>query len=141
MTALERLFASTVAILEEEGVPAAAVGGLAVSVRTTPRFTRDVDLAVAVADDVHAERLSVFLGLAAPVARTGHLIALKVLARDDRKRPLDRVDLIGLIAVAAPAAVAAAREALRLIEARGFHRGRDLAAAFEAVLAEADFSG
>lgn len=35
----------------------ALVGGLAVSVRTEPRFTRDVDVAVAVASDREAERL------------------------------------------------------------------------------------
>lgn len=39
------------------GVDFALVGGLAVSVRTEPRFTRDVDLAVAVADDAEAERV------------------------------------------------------------------------------------
>ena len=37
------------------GAGHAVVGGLAVSVRTEPRFTRDVDLAVAVADDAMAE--------------------------------------------------------------------------------------
>jgi hypothetical protein len=31
------------------------VGGLAVSVRTEPRFTRDVDLVVAISDDHAAE--------------------------------------------------------------------------------------
>ena len=35
----------------------ALVGGLAVSVRTEPRFTRDIDVAVAVADDAGAEAL------------------------------------------------------------------------------------
>ena len=35
----------------------AVVGGLAVSARTEPRFTRDVDLCVAVDDDVEAESL------------------------------------------------------------------------------------
>lgn len=35
----------------------ALVGGHAVSARTEPRFTRDLDLAVAVADDRHAEQL------------------------------------------------------------------------------------
>ncbi|MDX2015132.1 MAG: nucleotidyl transferase AbiEii/AbiGii toxin family protein [Myxococcaceae bacterium] len=35
----------------------ALVGGLAVSARAEPRFTRDVDLAVAVANDGEAERL------------------------------------------------------------------------------------
>lgn len=37
--------------------PFALVGGLAVSVRTEPRFTRDADLAVAVRDDADAEAL------------------------------------------------------------------------------------
>ena len=32
----------------------------------------------------------------APVASIAHLIALKVLARDDRTRPQDRLDLAGL---------------------------------------------
>jgi hypothetical protein len=41
--------------LHERGVRFALVGGLAVSVRTQPRFTRDVDLAVVVADDREAE--------------------------------------------------------------------------------------
>jgi hypothetical protein len=35
----------------------ALVGGLAVSARTEPRFTRDVDVAVAVQDDTDAEQL------------------------------------------------------------------------------------
>jgi Nucleotidyl transferase AbiEii toxin, Type IV TA system len=35
----------------------ALVGGLAVSVRAEPRFTRDIDLAVAVVDDAAAEAL------------------------------------------------------------------------------------
>jgi hypothetical protein len=34
------------------------IGGLAVSVRAEPRFTRDIDLAVAVTDDRDAESLS-----------------------------------------------------------------------------------
>lgn len=41
--------------LTELGVRAALVGGLAVSVRTEPRFTRDNGLAVAVTDDTEAE--------------------------------------------------------------------------------------
>jgi predicted nucleotidyltransferase len=43
--------------LAEEGAPGALLGGLAVSAWTEPRFTRDVDLAVAVASDEDAERL------------------------------------------------------------------------------------
>lgn len=40
-----------------ESVDWALVGGMAVSIRTEPRFTRDVDLAVSVGDDAEAERL------------------------------------------------------------------------------------
>ena len=46
-----------VADLEQMEAPTALVGGLAVSVRAEPRFTRDVDFAVAVADDRGAERV------------------------------------------------------------------------------------
>lgn len=45
------------AALEERAIPWALVGGLAVSIRTEPRFTRDVDIAVALDDDVAAESL------------------------------------------------------------------------------------
>lgn len=43
--------------LEARDVRFALVGGLAVSARVEPRYTRDVDLAVAVASDAEAERL------------------------------------------------------------------------------------
>jgi predicted nucleotidyltransferase len=43
--------------LQRVSVPFAVVGGLAVSVRVEPRFTRDIDLAVAVAGDAEAEAL------------------------------------------------------------------------------------
>ena len=41
--------------LTQTGHPFALVGGLAVSARTEPRFTRDADIAVAVASDPEAE--------------------------------------------------------------------------------------
>jgi hypothetical protein len=163
----------------------ALVGGLAVSARTEPRFTRDADLAVALGSDAEAEalihglrargyrveavveqeavgrlatvRLTRSSTLRAPVidllfassgiepevvaeaapiellpnltigvARTGHLIALKVLSRDDVRRPQDLVDLRALQRVASSAEVARARQSLALITARGYHRGRDL---------------
>jgi predicted nucleotidyltransferase len=44
-------------LLTEAGYRWALVGGLAVSVRTEPRFTRDIDLTVAVASDEDAEAL------------------------------------------------------------------------------------
>jgi hypothetical protein len=43
--------------LERRNVAFAVVGGLAVSVRAEPRFTRDVDVAVSVATDAEAEAL------------------------------------------------------------------------------------
>lgn len=43
--------------LEEQAAGAALLGGLAVSAWTDPRFTRDVDLAVAVQTDADAERV------------------------------------------------------------------------------------
>lgn len=45
------------AALREFRRPFALVGGLAVSIRVEPRFTRDIDLAVAIADDAAAETL------------------------------------------------------------------------------------
>ena len=57
MTHLDTLLGQIAAFLNEQHQPWALVGGLAVSVRTEPRFTRDVDLAVAVADDLAAETL------------------------------------------------------------------------------------
>jgi hypothetical protein len=49
--------AYTLASLQEQGARTALLGGLAVSTWTEPRFTRDVDLAVAVQTDADAERL------------------------------------------------------------------------------------
>ncbi len=43
--------------LDEAAVPWALIGGLAVSCHVDPRFTRDIDIAVAVADDAAAEAL------------------------------------------------------------------------------------
>jgi predicted nucleotidyltransferase len=54
---LQDALAQILEALAEEGAPGALLGGLAVSAWTEPRFTRDVDLAVAVASDEDAERL------------------------------------------------------------------------------------
>jgi hypothetical protein len=61
-----------------------------------------------------------------PVACVAHLIALKLLSRDDRTRPQDRVDLAQLLRVATPADLDFARAAVALIQARGFQRNRRL---------------
>lgn len=171
----------------------ALIGGFAVSARAEPRFTHDIDIAVAVDDDAGAEALvrslltdgyrvlasieqdatgrlatvrlrspasgdddvvvdvlfassgiepeivraadpiEVVPGLALPVARTGHLIALKLLARDDDLRPQDRSDLQSLSSAASSADLADARDAVQLISRRGFSRDRDLAAALESL--------
>ncbi len=83
-----------------------------------------------------ADTIEAVPGFSVPVARLGHLIALKVLARDDRTRPHDRVDLAALLGRADAAALDEAREALVLVGRRGFHRARDLLAALDATVDE-----
>ncbi|WP_153415073.1 nucleotidyl transferase AbiEii/AbiGii toxin family protein [Nocardia macrotermitis] len=168
------------------------VGGFAVSARSTPRFTHDIDLAVAVADDAAAEslvrmlfeagyamyasvehdngrlatirlrrafdgvpilidllfassgiepeiaamaeELEIIPGLSLPVAMTGHLIALKLLARDDATRPQDLADLQALLSAASASDIREARKAVRLITERGYQRGRNLEADLDALI-------
>ena len=163
----------------------ALVGGIAVSVRTEPRFTRDLDFAVAVADDSEVDAyvfrlrqvgyetatvlqhasdriatvrlkrsarspfvdllfqtagiereivedsrpLDVGGGVITSVARVGHLVALKLLSRDDDTRPSDRGDLVALAKVADADEWTRAERAVEQIHERGFARGRDLHAA------------
>lgn len=165
--------------------PVALVGGLAVSARCEPRFTRDIDLVVGVEDDAGAEAVvhalvrrglaivstfeqakigrlatvrlrrdassplvdllfassgieleiaaaadgEIVLGGVVPLATTGHLIAMKLLSRDDARRPRDHDDLIQLTRLATPRDWALALAAVTLIESRGFSRGRGLRAA------------
>jgi predicted nucleotidyltransferase len=86
--------------LEAQSVDFALVGALAVSVRTEPRFTRDVDAAVAVIDDAQAQR--VIAGLAArgwqpdsiiEQEATGRLAAVR-LAPPGESAPGRVVDLL-----------------------------------------------
>jgi hypothetical protein len=81
-----------------------------------------------------ADPIEVLPRLTLGVARTGHLIALKVLSRDDLRRPLDHADLRALLRVASDVELARARDALELIAARNCHRGRSLLAEFEELL-------
>jgi predicted nucleotidyltransferase len=76
-----------------------------------------------------AELTEIVPGLSMPIATTGHLIALKLLARDDATRPQDLADLRALRAIATDADLGTTRQAIALISARGYDRGRDLPAA------------
>jgi len=84
----------------------------------------------------HAQRLEILPSLIVPVASVGHLLALKVLARDDRSRPQDWDDIRALLGVATAADLDAARAAVALIEARGYARGRPLPQQLEAAVVE-----
>jgi hypothetical protein len=83
-----------------------------------------------------AERIELVEGLSAPVARIGHLLAMKILARDDRRRPQDWDDIRALLVEATPVDLDDARTALQLIEARGYQRDKVLGEAFEQILRE-----
>ncbi len=88
-----------------------------------------------------AEALEVFPDVMVPVARTPHLVAMKLLARDDRKRPQDWDDLRALLEGASPADIARTRELVALIEQRGAHRGRNLADALNELIAASGPAG
>jgi hypothetical protein len=81
-----------------------------------------------------ADVMEVFPEIKLPVASTGHLLALKVLSRDDAKRPMDRADILALLQTASKEDLAAARSALTLIEQRGYARGKSLLKEFEDLL-------
>ncbi len=185
MTVLIDSLAAAAEDLRELRRPFALVGGLAVSLRGEPRFTRDADLVVSVESDAAAEMtinaliargyavdavveqealgrlatarlrsrvaggvvvdllfassgiepeiteaaevLTVARALKMPVARTGHLVALKLLSSDPDSRRQDLIDLDELRVVATDEDWLLAASACRLIVERGFHRGRDLA--------------
>jgi hypothetical protein len=79
-----------------------------------------------------ADRLEVLPRLTVPVATAAHLIALKVLAG----RSQDLTDLGYLIPAASTADLDSAREALKLIQARGFDRGQDIVADLEQLIVD-----
>ncbi|MEV3938051.1 hypothetical protein AB0K52_18980 [Glycomyces sp. NPDC049804] len=89
-----------------------------------PEITRD------------SEKLEILPGLTVPVARIGHLIAVKLLARDDERRPQDLADLRALVADASPEDLAEAETAVVLIESRGYQRERDLRAALRSFIGQ-----
>ncbi len=154
MNSLKESLRQVAGELGEAARPWALVGGLAISSRMEPRFTRDLDLAIAVRDDAEAEDLiyrfrhagygvlalieqetadrlatvrlaapgetgiivdllfassgiepeivagagpvEIAFGLVVPVAQVWHLLAMKVLSRDDLRRPQDLIDLRNL---------------------------------------------
>lgn len=196
MSSLESATRALLVWLMQRGARTAIVGGLAVSARTEPRFTRDADVCVAVSDNDEAESLVRALqsdgyrvlalveqestariatvrlappppvdrgvvldvlfassgiepevigasdvlelseGVRAPIATVSSLIALKVLSRDDARRPQDRVDLAALLGIASAADIAEATRLLGLIQERGYGRGRDLISLLEGLRAE-----
>lgn len=68
-------------------------------------------------------------GLVLHVARVEELLALKVLASAD-DRPQDAMDFINLVQFNPTFDEEAVLESLRLIEARGYHRGQRLQAKY-----------
>jgi len=86
MNHLDSLLRQIAKILNDQREVWALVGGLAVSVRTEPRFTRDLDLAVAVSNDREAEsilhnlHLAGFLVLATVEQDATHRLATARLA-------------------------------------------------------------
>jgi hypothetical protein len=105
-----RLFETLAEILsrlQEQAAQTALLGGLAVSAWAEPRFTRDVDLAVAVHTDAEAERLIQW----------------------------DAIDLRALRTLVDAKEEQRAREACELIMRRGFQRRRDLRDLLDAYLA------
>jgi len=72
-----------------------------------------------------AEIHEVFPHIRLPVARREHLLAMKILAHDPKRRPQDRVDALNVVKASSPEELAAAERALKAIEARGFARGKD----------------
>lgn len=117
----------------EEIVEQEAAGRLA-----TARFSLDevrngivLDLLFAssgIEIEAAAEALSVevFEHLVVPVATRASLIVMKLLARDDRSRPMDADDLRSLISQASNTELDDARRLAALVTERGYDRGRPL---------------
>lgn len=85
-----------------------------------------------------ADHLQILPAMAMPVAQRGHLLALKTLAHDERRRPQDRLDIMALLAVANDGDVRLAQEACALITSRGFHRDKDLRTELDTFVREAE---
>jgi len=88
-----------------------------------------------------AQILEILPGVRIPVATRADLIALKLLARDDRHRPQDYDDLVSLIHSASDADLSMAREAIELIAARGYARNKRLADELDQLVADLQSDG
>jgi predicted nucleotidyltransferase len=84
-----------------------------------------------------ADALEILPRLTMPVAKVGHLIAMKLLAHDDRSRPQYLDDIRALLRVASASDRRLVTIAIRQISKRGYARGRDLSGAWRAVRASA----
>ena len=73
-------------------------------------------------------------GQVVPVARLGHLIAMKLLSESD-VRATDRSDLTWMVAAASALELKRAKTAAARIEKEGFARGKDLQAVLQTFLA------
>jgi len=78
------------------------------------------------------------LGVTIPVAAVGHLIAMKLVSRDPKRRPKDQQDLVELAKVADALEWTRAESSVALIAQRGFSRGRDRAAGLAEIRTLAD---
>ena len=83
-----------------------------------------------------ARDLELAPNLDVPVARPGHLVALKILSADPETRPQDELDLQQLVALIDEKERQSAQQGLRLIEQRGYHRGRDLQKRLDDILGD-----
>lgn len=123
-----------VAIVEQEGTKRLASVRLAVPSESARGIVADLRFAssgIEAEITTDAEPIEVFADFVVPVAQIGHLVALKLLARDDRTRPQDAIDLRALSGVVTDREIDRARRATGAITTRGFARGRDLGALLE----------
>jgi hypothetical protein len=132
---MQRLGYSVLVVVEQE-----ATGRMStVRLETTGSVITDLLFASSGIEQDIVERstqISVIPGLVLPVASVGDLIAMKLLARDDRHRPTDADDLRALREVASTADWDTAREAVITIQQRGYARQRNLVAALDSLMAD-----
>jgi|ERR1022692_958749 hypothetical protein len=108
MQSVDAVLRQAAADLDAIGARWAVIGGLAVAFRAEPRFTKDVDLAVAVADDAEAE------GIVSRLQVRGYLIS-----------------------AASEADLDEARASAAMVEERGFNRGQRLSEDLAAIIGQA----